>query len=192
MHKARTMATPAPVNQERHDAMSTAFTFNQIRNSIGILIEMMEEAYRKEGASEKDVIDRIRLMGKKIGHDFSRYWAPAHKGIESMLISTYKAVLGSNVTVEEPADRQTVHDHRDKKVYDVIDAKCPLCKEKRPTNISGCELVVGVIEGMFESMAEQDPTAEIPALKADEVVESKTRGDTRCKHRFILERPDHK
>ena len=192
MFKARTMATPAPVNQERHDAMSTAFTFNQIRNSIGILVEMMEEAYRKEGASEKDVIDRIRLMGKKIGTDFSRYWTPTQKGIESMLISTYKAVFGSNVTVEEPADKKTVHDHRDKKIYDVINSKCPLCKDKRATNISGCELVLGVIEGMFEAMAERDPAAEIPALKADEVIESRTRGDERCKHRFILQRPDHK
>ncbi|HME55617.1 MAG TPA: hypothetical protein VKM55_25650 [Candidatus Lokiarchaeia archaeon] len=187
------MATPAPVNQERLEAMSTAFTFNQIRNSVSILIEMEEEAYRKEGASEQDVINRIRQMGKKIGQDFSRYWTPTQKGIENMLISMYKAVFSSNVTIEEPADKQTVHhDYRDKKVYDVIDSKCPLCKDKRSTNISGCELVVGVIEGMFEAIAEREPDSDIPALKGDEVLESRTRGDDRCKHRYVLERPDHK
>nr|MDO8111531.1 hypothetical protein [Candidatus Sigynarchaeota archaeon] len=180
-------------DKERVESLATAVTFNQIRNAIGILTEMMEETYRKhDDASEQDIINRLRRMGKNIGVEFSRYWEPGQKGVENMLLSMYKAIFGTNVSVEEPADKKSYHDYRNRKVYDVIDKKCPLCKEKRATNIAGCELVIGVVEGMFEAMARRHPGADIPLLKAEEVLESKTRGDDRCKHRYVLDRPDHK
>jgi hypothetical protein len=186
------MSKQTPVNQERRDAMSVLVTYNQIRNAVGILTEMMEETYRKGGASEQDIIDRLRKMGKNIGTDFARYWEPGQKGVETMLISIYKAVFGSSVAVEEPTDRNSNKDHRNTKVYDVIDQKCPLCKEKRETNIAGCELSMGVVEGIFDAMVAKYPNLAIQAVKAGPCLASKTRGDHECKHRYVLARPDHK
>lgn len=182
---------PTSVNKDRVESMSVLVTYNQIRNAIGILTEMMEETYRKNPeVSEQDIINRLRKMGKNIGDDFARYWEPGQKGVDAMLLAIYKAVFGSSVAVEEPHDRKSNPNYRDSKAYDVVDQKCPLCKEKRATNIAGCELSVGVVEGIFEAMARKYPN--MPRLKADQVLESKTRGDAQCKHRFVLARPDHK
>ncbi|MBN2151922.1 MAG: hypothetical protein JW839_10775 [Candidatus Lokiarchaeota archaeon] len=170
--------------------MSVLVTYNQIRNAVGILTEMMEETYKKGGASEQDIIDRLRKMGKNIGTDFARYWEPGQKGVEAMLLSIYKAVFGTSVAVEEPHDRKSNWTYRDSKVYDVVDQRCPLCKEKRATNIAGCELSMGVVEGIFEAMGEKYPN--LQPLKAGQVLESKTRGDVQCKHRYLLARPDRK
>ncbi len=184
------MAERAPVNEQRVESMSVLVTYNQIRNAVGILTEMMEETYRKDGASEQNIINRLRKMGKNIGTDFARYWEPGPKGVDAMLIAIYKAVFGTSVAVEEPHDRQSNPDYRNTKAYDVVDQKCPLCKEKRATNIAGCELSMGVVEGIFEVMSKKYPN--LQPLKVDQVLESKTRGDSQCKHRYVLARPDHK
>ncbi len=179
-------------NKDRVESMSVLVTYNQIRNAVGILTEMMEETYRKvkPEVSEQDIITRLRKMGRNIGKDFARYWEPGPKGVDVMLIAIYKAVFGSSVAVEEPHDRQSNPNYRTSKVYDVVDQKCPLCKEKRATNIGGCELSMGVVEGIFEVMAGKYPNIQL--IKADQVLESKTRGDSQCKHRYVLARPDHK
>ncbi len=179
-------------NKDREESMSVLVTYNQIRNAVGILTEMMEETYRKQKpeVSEQDIINRLRKMGNHIGTDFARYWEPGRKGVDAMLLSIYKAVFGTSVAVEEPHDRKSNPDYLNTKAYDVVDQKCPLCKEKRATNIAGCELSMGVIEGIFEVMAAKYPGMQ--SLKADQVLESKTRGDVQCKHRYVLARPDHK
>jgi hypothetical protein len=180
------------VSKDRVESLSVLVTYNQIRNAVGILTEMMEETYRKQQpeVSEQDIINRLRKMGKNIGTDFARYWEPGQKGVDAMLLAIYKAVFGSTVAIEEPHDRKSNPSYRDTKAYDVVDQKCPMCKEKRATNIAGCELSLGVVEGIFEAMAKKYPN--LQPLKAEQVLESKTRGDAQCKHRFVLARPDHK
>ncbi len=175
---------------DRERALNISVTFNQIRNAVGILTEMMEETYgKKDGANERDIINKLRQMCRKIAVTYASYWQPAPQGIGEMLIGIYKSVLGSSVAIEEPADKQTVRrDHKGQKVFDVIDDKCPLCKAKRATNIGGCEVVVGLVEGLFAKMHEMHPGQDIPLLKADEVMETKTRGDERCRHRYVLDR----
>jgi hypothetical protein len=185
--------TPGPtINKQREESMSVLVTYNQIRNAVGILTEMMEETYRKQNpdVSEKDIIERLRNMGRNIGTDFARYWEPGQKGVDAMLLAIYKAVFGTSVAIEEPHDRKANVNYQNTKVYDVVDQKCPLCKEKRATNIAGCELSVGVVEGIFGAMAMKYPN--LPIVKVDQVLESKTRGDSQCKHRYVLARPDHK
>nr|MDO8084707.1 hypothetical protein [Candidatus Sigynarchaeum springense] len=185
--------TPArTINKDREESMSVLVTYNQIRNAVGILTEMMEETYRKQKpeVTEQDIINRLRKMGRNIGKDFARYWDPGHRGVDTMLLSIYKAMFGTSVVIEEPHDRKSNLGYRDTKAYDVIDQKCPLCKEKRATNIAGCELSMGAVEGIFEAMAEKYP--DLQPLKADQVLESKTRGDSQCKHRYMLARPDYK
>lgn len=186
----RTPVTAA-VSKERVESLSVLVTFNQIRNAIGILTEMMEEIYRKNpDVSEQDIINRLRRMGKNIGTDFARYWEPGPRGVDAMLLAIYKAVFGSSVAVEEPHDRKSNPNYRDSKAYDVVDQKCPMCKEKRATNIAGCEVSLGVVEGIFEAMARKYPN--LQPIKAEQVLESRTRGDAQCKHRFVLARPDHR
>lgn len=177
------------VSTERKDALSLSVTFNQIRNSINILIEMMEEIEMKAGAKEEDIIKRLRTMGKNVAKSFVKYWSPQKAGTDEMLFSIYSVILGSSVIIEEPADkRTTLKDFRGKKVYDVIDNKCPMCKRVKDTNISGCEIVLGLVEGIFEELHVLYPEKDVPLLKAEEVSETKTRGDKQCKHRYVLQR----
>lgn len=183
------MASTTP-HKARKDALGVAVTFNQIRNSIGIITELMEETYKTHGgASDEAIASRLRDMGRRIATTFSRYWVPEYQGVDGMLIAMYKVMLGSNVAVEQPADRQTTRkDFVGKKVFDVIDGNCPMCKGKRSTNIGGCELVLGVMEGMFKELHATTPSLDVPLLQAESVLESRTRGDAQCKHRYVLGR----
>lgn len=188
---AHPMATPHP---KRKEGLTTAVTFNQIRNAIGIITEIMEEVYGKESGldaagKEKLVIERLRDMGKRIANTYINYWQPEYSGLDQMLISIYHEVFNARVQVMQPADKQTVRkDFRGMKVFIVETTKCPLCKAKRATNIAGCEVLLGAVEGIFEELHEKLPDLDIPILKAEDVVESKTRGDEKCVHRYILER----
>jgi predicted hydrocarbon binding protein len=181
------MTTNPQVNEARRVNLGVQVTFNTVRNATEILVEMMEEVYKKnKGSTDKEIVERLRSMGRRMASSYASYWIPKREGVEAMLISIYKNVFGSNVTIEEPADRKTTRkDFPMKKVYDVIDQGCPLCKVKRQTNIAPCEIITGMVEGLFEQMA-----GETPDLKAESVLETRSRGDDRCKHRYVLDRQE--
>ncbi|MFX0099910.1 MAG: hypothetical protein ACFFCS_10025 [Candidatus Hodarchaeota archaeon] len=185
------MTSPHP---KRKEGLTTAVTFNQIRNAIGIITEIMEEVYGKEIQAsavekEKAIIERLRDMGKRVVDTYINYWQPGYSGLDQMLIQIYHEVFNARVQVMQPADFQTVRkDFKGKKIFIVETTKCPLCKAKRATNIAGCEVLLGAVEAFFKELHERLPNMEVPLLKAGDVVETKTRGDSKCVHRYILER----
>ncbi|MHA1681513.1 MAG: hypothetical protein ACTSUE_10915 [Promethearchaeota archaeon] len=180
----------------RSEELNGQTTFNQIRNSVGILVEMMESVMGKEDNSsqkerENQITMKLRAMGERVAVSLLKYWKPEYQALDQMLIKIYKYIFGSRVVVSEPADKMTtLRTYRGKKVFEVIDESCPLCKRPRPTNISGCEVELGCVEGIFKELNRLMPDRNIPLLAAEEVTESKTRGDARCVHRYILDRPE--
>ncbi|MBD3186194.1 hypothetical protein GF325_05145 [Candidatus Bathyarchaeota archaeon] len=180
----------------RREALDLQTTFNQVRNSVGILVEIMEEVSgkkEKQTEIERDtaIIKKLRSMGSRIAKSFARYWTPDIKAIDEMLVNIYKKIFGSRVTVTQPADKQTtLKNFKGKKIFHVEDSSCPLCKKIRQTNISGCEIELGFVEGLFKVMHDLHPGMDVPLLKAGEVTETKTRGDKRCVHMYMLDRPE--
>ncbi|MHA1847302.1 MAG: hypothetical protein ACTSXU_06630, partial [Promethearchaeota archaeon] len=96
------------MHQKRKNALNRAVTFNQVRNSVGILVEVMEEVYKKHqtdsitGNLQDFIIQKLRMMGKNVARTFSEYWTPDYKPIDEMLISIYKVILGTKVSVSQP------------------------------------------------------------------------------------------
>ncbi|MHA1793649.1 MAG: hypothetical protein ACTSVI_13470 [Promethearchaeota archaeon] len=188
--------TSTGLHPKRKEALQYQTTFNQIRNSVGILIEFMENVYGEhENITKQElelkVIEKLRIMGHNIAKTYVKYWEPEIKGLDQMLLSIYNMIFNSKVVVTHPTDKRTLYlEFRKKKVFLVEDSSCPLCKGKRATNIAGCEIEMGVVEGIFEELDKKYPDKEIPLLKADHVLESKTRGDMKCVHRYYIDRPE--
>ncbi|MFX1418911.1 MAG: hypothetical protein ACFE9N_08340 [Promethearchaeota archaeon] len=158
------------MNFTRKELIETDATMNQMRNSIHILVSLME----KNGI--KDSKDRLRKMGKNIARTYLHYWKPTDKvnmsNLKDVITTIYQKILNSSVSVEmDTADN----------IVRVQDHSCSLCKyHYEDVEIAGCEILLGLISEYITLLNKESFESAPIFLEPDKVIDSRAYGNKSC------------
>jgi predicted hydrocarbon binding protein len=158
-------------NYTRADLLRYTATMNHLRTGIYHLVRRMKVK------NISNIEERLQAMGRRIGVDFARTWAPETKTFDKFIKEAYFGVLRSKVKLDVDLPAKTVK---------VTDDKCPHCKYQfEDISFAGCNVVVGFMEAYTHELKQAGKINF--ELKSLSVTESKTRGNENCVHMYRVE-----
>ncbi|MHA1267283.1 MAG: hypothetical protein ACTSRS_18745 [Candidatus Helarchaeota archaeon] len=151
----------------RSAVLNKKFKVNQIRNAIYAYIKVLNE----RNIPTNEIVEKLKIMGHQIAKTYIRYWKPEFKDELDLMREIHRSVFKTAARVRT----------KDSEI-DVTSRSCPLCKYKREgIEVSGCNIIVGFIESMYELLSEETP--ELSKVKGT-VETSRIFGDKYCKYTF--------
>jgi predicted hydrocarbon binding protein len=162
------------MNYSKADLFESEAVMNQMRNAVYHLARFMEKNGRK------NVIERLREMGKNIARTSYNYWRPINiittSNIKDVLTTIYRKILISSVMVEVSDSTIIVKDN-----------SCPLCKyEYDDISIAGCEIIMGMISELITLISKESKHMSSIYLEPLNVEKSKAFGHNSCIHVYRI------
>ncbi|MHA1729182.1 MAG: hypothetical protein ACTSWY_10675 [Promethearchaeota archaeon] len=125
-------------NITREELVGTNATMNQLRNMIYHLIKFMD---KKIGIEKKELIYRLRRMGKNIAKTEATLFKFEEKTPKMIIKTIYRNILGSKVFVSNNFGSD---------LFTVEDKNCCVCKYHREDiSVSPCELINSMVSELL-------------------------------------------
>jgi len=159
------------LNIDRSQLLLVEAAMNQSRNMIYHLIRFMKKN------DVENVKERLRGMGRNIARTFYNYWKPIESvdvmNIKDVIVTIYKKVLNSSVTIELDETNKTII---------IKDTKCALCKYHYEDvgKFAGCEVILGMISELIDLINKNSKNQSKLNIQPLEVRESQAYGDDAC------------
>ena len=151
---------------------------NQFRN---IIYEMILFLKNKIKLNNEEIKDHLKDIAIKIITHYKHYWIPRSQNEIEIIKEIHEFIFKKKVKIKL---REELKEDLPGDLI-VIDKDCCFCKYERLDvgEIPGCIITVTVIEELFKIISKENST--IPLIKG-EVIKSKTFGDKKCYHSYII------
>lgn len=158
------------MNFSRKELIDTDATMNQMRNSIHILVSLME----KNGVSDSK--NRLRRMGQNIAKTYINYWKPTDiitlANLKDVITTIYQKILNSAISIQiNEIEKQII----------VQDYRCALCKyHYEDVELAGCEILLGLVSEFITIISNESYEPLSIFVEPYEVIESRAYGNKKC------------
>ena len=149
----------------RSELINKTAVMNQMRNAVYHLMRFLKSK------NVKDMKSELLEMGRNLGSSYFKAWNISQTRLENDLKIIYETTIHSKISIRFLENNQMV---------EITDEKCPLCKYKyEDIDTAGCFVIMGMVESIMKELGYK-------IFEALNVSESKTNGDSVCRHLYKL------